>query len=108
MIHIIRIRFPSEIKDNGIRRKEIPEAPERWQEEGKKFFIDCTHPAEGGIMDSSSFESFLKERVKVETGNLGNNVQISREKTKVPGKGRPHLRHCLLQEGLEILDQEVP
>jgi len=38
-----------------------------------KFTVDCTHPVEDGIMDCTSFEKFLKERIKVggKTGNLG-------------------------------------
>ncbi|XP_064194821.1 60S ribosomal protein L22-like 1 [Anguilla rostrata] len=50
-----------------------------------KFTLDLTHPVEDGILDSGSFESFLKERVKVngKTGNLGNIVQIARLKNKI-------------------------
>lgn len=40
---------------------------------------------EDGILDSANFETFLKERVKVngKTGNLGNVVQIARLKNKI-------------------------
>ncbi|XP_055038919.1 ribosomal protein eL22-like [Misgurnus anguillicaudatus] len=50
-----------------------------------KFTLDCTHPVEDGILDSANFETFLKERVKVngKTGNLGNVVQILRQKNKI-------------------------
>ncbi|XP_051543296.1 60S ribosomal protein L22-like 1 [Myxocyprinus asiaticus] len=50
-----------------------------------KFTLDCTHPVEDGILDSSNFETFLKEKVKVngKTGNLGNVVQIMRQKNKI-------------------------
>nr|ACD65172.1 putative 60S ribosomal protein RPL22 [Phoronis muelleri] len=50
-----------------------------------KYSIDCTHPVEDGIMDCASFETFLKERIKVagKTGNLGNDVKVERQKSKV-------------------------
>ncbi|XP_063062706.1 60S ribosomal protein L22-like 1 [Engraulis encrasicolus] len=50
-----------------------------------KYTLDCTHPVEDGILDSANFETFLKERVKVngKTGNLGNVVQIARLKNKI-------------------------
>ncbi|MEE6501432.1 hypothetical protein FKM82_004177 [Ascaphus truei] len=50
-----------------------------------KFTLDLTHPVEDGILDSVSFEQFLKERVKVngKTGNLGNVVHIERLKSKI-------------------------
>ncbi|XP_067290420.1 60S ribosomal protein L22-like 1 [Pseudorasbora parva] len=49
------------------------------------FTLDCTHPVEDGILDSANFETFLKEKVKVngKTGNLGNVVQIVRQKNKI-------------------------
>ncbi|XP_048031131.1 60S ribosomal protein L22-like 1 isoform X2 [Megalobrama amblycephala] len=52
---------------------------------GWKFTLDCTHPVEDGILDSANFETFLKEKVKVngKTGNLGNVVQIVRQKNKI-------------------------
>ncbi|KAL1006581.1 hypothetical protein UPYG_G00074070 [Umbra pygmaea] len=50
-----------------------------------KFSLDLTHPVEDGILDSSNFETFLKERVKVngKTGNLANAVEIARLKNKI-------------------------
>ncbi|XP_056594007.1 60S ribosomal protein L22-like 1 [Triplophysa dalaica] len=50
-----------------------------------KYTVDCTNPAEDGILDSANFETFLKEKVKVngKTGNLGNVVQINRQKNKI-------------------------
>ncbi|XP_030624380.1 ribosomal protein eL22-like [Chanos chanos] len=49
------------------------------------FTLDCTHPVEDGILDPANFETFLKEKVKVngKTGNLGNVVQIVRQKNKI-------------------------
>jgi len=50
-----------------------------------KFTVDCTKPVEDVIMDPASFEKFLRDRIKVhgKAGNLGDNVSVSREKTKV-------------------------
>ncbi|KAK1806491.1 hypothetical protein P4O66_005005, partial [Electrophorus voltai] len=50
-----------------------------------KFTLDCTHPVEDGILDSANFETFLREKVKVngKTGNLGNIIQIARQKNKI-------------------------
>ncbi|RWS23771.1 60S ribosomal protein L22-like protein [Leptotrombidium deliense] len=50
-----------------------------------KFSIDCSRPQEDGILNSSDFEKYLHERIKVngKTGNLGNAVTIERNKAKI-------------------------
>merc|ERR1712179_466712 len=50
-----------------------------------RYVLDCTHPVEDGIMDVSSFEKFLNERIKVagKTNNMGNNITLERSKSKV-------------------------
>lgn len=50
-----------------------------------KYTVDCTHPVEDGIMDPGNFETFLRERIKVngKTNNFGTNVAIERSKSKV-------------------------
>ncbi|KAB0393703.1 hypothetical protein E2I00_018064 [Balaenoptera physalus] len=51
-----------------------------------KFTLDCTHPAEGRIMDAANFEQFLQERIKVngKSGNLGGGVVTNkRSKSKI-------------------------
>ncbi|TUV99130.1 60S ribosomal protein L22-like 1 [Bagarius yarrelli] len=50
-----------------------------------KFILDCTHPVEDGILDSANFETFLREKVKVngKTGNLGQAVLIARQKNRI-------------------------
>ncbi|KAL5014710.1 hypothetical protein ScPMuIL_008980 [Solemya velum] len=50
-----------------------------------RYTLDCTHPVEDGIMDASSFEKFLNERIKVngKTNNFGNNVSVERHKSKI-------------------------
>ncbi|ESO05393.1 hypothetical protein HELRODRAFT_77706, partial [Helobdella robusta] len=50
-----------------------------------KYTLDCTHPVEDGIMDCANFEKFLLEKIKVngKTGNLGSNVTLDKQKSKV-------------------------
>merc|ERR1712010_129649 len=50
-----------------------------------KFTIDCSQPVDDGIMDASSFEKFLLDKIKVggKTGNLGDLISVSRDKAKV-------------------------
>ena len=54
------------------------------QKKAKKaltFTIDCSKPVEDKIMDMATFESFLKERIKVDgkAGVLGDVVSVARE-----------------------------
>merc|ERR1712160_94224 len=50
-----------------------------------KFTIDCQQPTDDTIITPADLEKFLKERIKVngKTGNLGEKVQVSREKAKI-------------------------
>jgi len=51
-----------------------------------KFIIECKHPVEDGIMNAGDFETYLKEKIKVnkKTGNLGNNISLElQHKTQV-------------------------
>merc|ERR1712050_131076 len=50
-----------------------------------KFTVDCQQPADDTIITPADLEKFFKERIKVEgkTGNLGEKVTISREKSKI-------------------------
>jgi large subunit ribosomal protein L22e len=50
-----------------------------------KFTIDSTAPVDDGIMDAASFEKFLHDRIKVngKAGNLGDVVNIKRDKAKI-------------------------
>ncbi|CAJ1356144.1 unnamed protein product [Effrenium voratum] len=50
-----------------------------------KYTIDCEQPASDNIIETKDFEKFLLGRIKVDgkTGNLGDKVSISREKSKV-------------------------
>ncbi|KAK3800422.1 hypothetical protein RRG08_052805 [Elysia crispata] len=51
----------------------------------RHYMIDCTHPVEDGIMDATSFEKYLQERIKVDgkTGNFGNNITLELQKNKI-------------------------
>ncbi|KAM7255039.1 hypothetical protein ACFE04_020280 [Oxalis oulophora] len=55
------------------------------KKKGASFVVDCTKPVDDKIMDIASLEKFLQERIKVggKTGNLGESVTISREKSKI-------------------------
>merc|ERR1712096_152742 len=50
-----------------------------------KFAIDYSVPLEDGLFDGTTFERFLLERIKVDgkTGQLGDKVQLAREKSKI-------------------------
>merc|ERR1712147_293269 len=50
-----------------------------------KFTVDCQQPADDTIITPSDLEKFFKERIKVagKTGNLGEKVTVSREKSKI-------------------------
>ena len=48
-----------------------------------KYIIDYSKPAGDGVFDGAAFEKYLHDRIKVEnkTGQLGDNVKITREGT---------------------------
>ncbi|EJD03856.1 ribosomal protein L22e, partial [Fomitiporia mediterranea MF3/22] len=50
-----------------------------------KFFIDFSKPANDGVFDGSDFDKFLHDKFKVDNkpGNLGENVQISKEGNRI-------------------------
>mmetsp|Transcript_43506 Transcript_43506/g.85411 ORF Transcript_43506/g.85411 Transcript_43506/m.85411 type:complete len:119 (-) Transcript_43506:75-431(-) len=50
-----------------------------------KFVIDCAQPVADKVLDVASFEKYLHDRIKVngKTNNLGDNVTISRDATKL-------------------------
>merc|ERR1712083_944628 len=47
-----------------------------------KYVINCRMPIEDNVIVLSDFESFLTQRIKVDgkTGNLGQNVSVTKEK----------------------------
>lgn len=60
-------------------------APAKGKKKATVFVIDCSKPVEDKIMEIASFEKFLNDKIKVngKTGVLGDDVKISRDKTKV-------------------------
>merc|ERR1712187_81651 len=50
-----------------------------------KYTIDCQQPADDTIITPQDLEKFFKDRIKVDgkTGNLGEKITISREKSKI-------------------------
>merc|ERR1711915_93607 len=50
-----------------------------------KFTVDCQQPADDNIIEPKDLEKFLNNRIKVDgkTGNLGEKVQVSRDKAKI-------------------------
>eukprot|EP00427_Karlodinium_veneficum_P051324 CAMPEP_0169370646 /NCGR_PEP_ID=MMETSP1017-20121227/35465_1 /TAXON_ID=342587 /ORGANISM="Karlodinium micrum, Strain CCMP2283" /LENGTH=113 /DNA_ID=CAMNT_0009469071 /DNA_START=66 /DNA_END=405 /DNA_ORIENTATION=+ len=50
-----------------------------------KFTIDCQQPADDTIIEPARLEKFLKEKIKVDgkTGNLGEKVTVTKEKSKI-------------------------
>nr|ACO10184.1 60S ribosomal protein L22 [Caligus rogercresseyi]ACO11040.1 60S ribosomal protein L22 [Caligus rogercresseyi] len=50
-----------------------------------KFVIDCSHPVEDGIFNCTDFESYLRDRIKVngKLKNFGKEVSLEREKNKI-------------------------
>eukprot|EP00927_Polykrikos_kofoidii_P043049 TRINITY_DN3709_c0_g1_i1.p2 TRINITY_DN3709_c0_g1~~TRINITY_DN3709_c0_g1_i1.p2 ORF type:complete len:124 (-),score=36.05 TRINITY_DN3709_c0_g1_i1:95-466(-) len=50
-----------------------------------KFSVDCQQPADDTILTPGDLEKFFKDRIKVDgqAGNLGDKVQVTREKAKI-------------------------
>merc|ERR1711862_116510 len=50
-----------------------------------KFTVDCQQPPDDTIITVADLEKFFKERIKVagKTGNLGEKVTVSRDKSKI-------------------------
>jgi len=55
------------------------------QKKYQKFAIDYSVPLEDGLFEGAQFERFLLERIKVDgkTGQLGEKVVITKEKSKI-------------------------
>lgn len=55
------------------------------KKKGSTFVIDCSKPVEDKIMDISSLEKYLQERIKVggKPGALGDSITVVRDKTKI-------------------------
>mmetsp|Transcript_120428 Transcript_120428/g.384471 ORF Transcript_120428/g.384471 Transcript_120428/m.384471 type:complete len:124 (-) Transcript_120428:2-373(-) len=65
----------------GIKKK----AAVKGKKQLLKFTIDCQQPADDNIIEPKDLEKFLNSRIKVEgkTGNLGERVVVTRDKSKI-------------------------
>merc|ERR1719238_1767749 len=65
----------------GLKRKTVTKA----KAQRVKFVLDCSAPVDDNILDPAGLEKFFQDRIKVngKTGNLGEAVAISREKSKI-------------------------
>ncbi|PWA25078.1 hypothetical protein CCH79_00019075, partial [Gambusia affinis] len=83
--HIRFFLFPFGLNMAPIKQRRVAAGKKSRKAPSWKFTLDLTHPVEDGILDSANFETFLKERIKVngKTGNLGNIVQVGRMKNKI-------------------------
>ncbi|KAK9890053.1 hypothetical protein WA026_008859 [Henosepilachna vigintioctopunctata] len=52
-------------------KKQIRGKGQKKKKVALKFSIDCTHPVEDSIMDVANFETYLKDKIRI-NGNLGN------------------------------------
>nr|ACY71317.1 ribosomal protein L22 [Chrysomela tremula] len=77
------------IRGKGLKKKKVT----------LKFIIDCTHPSEDSILDVANFESYLKERIKI-NGKTGNFAA---------GKGSQHAVTLGREKGTKVvLNSEIP
>merc|ERR1712087_712952 len=65
----------------GLKKKVAAKA----KKQQLKFTVDCQQPADDNIIEPKDLEKFFNSRIKVEgkTGNLGDKVTVSREKSKI-------------------------
>merc|ERR1712007_85961 len=65
----------------GLKKKVAAKAKKQML----KFTLDCQQPADDNILETKELEKYLQNRIKVDgkTGNLGDKVTISREKSKI-------------------------
>jgi len=65
----------------GLKKKTVQKA----KKVTVKFIVDCQHPVDDNVLDPAGLEKFFTERIKVDgkTGNLGDRVEISRERNKI-------------------------
>merc|ERR1719473_744629 len=70
---------------------KVAKAPTKGKQgKGKKasnlrFVVDCKLPVDDNVLDTGVLEKHFREKIKVngKIGNLGDKIQISRDKTKV-------------------------
>ncbi|CAE8618578.1 unnamed protein product [Polarella glacialis] len=80
---------PINLQTSSLSRMAVKGLKKKVAAKGKKqllkFTVDCQQPADDNIIEAKDFEKFLNGRIKVDgkTGNLGDKVAISREKSKI-------------------------
>merc|ERR1719201_999138 len=65
----------------GLKKKAVVKGKKQML----KFTVDCQQPTDDTIIEPKDLEKFLKERIKVDgkAGNLGDKIQVTREKAKI-------------------------
>ncbi|CAL8470222.1 g9764 [Coccomyxa elongata] len=73
--------------------KKPAAAPLKGKKKPATFVIDCAKPVEDKIMKIGEFEKFLVDKIKVDNkvGVLGDNVVVSKDKTKVTVTSEIHM-----------------
>ena len=87
----IPLKMAKRLKKKPLPPKALAKARGKGKLKGKKkklnlkFYIDCTHPVEDGIMNVGDFEKYLNQRMKINgrTNNLGKEVSIEKAKSKI-------------------------
>jgi len=65
----------------GLKKKQVTKG----KKVTLKFTVDCQQPVEDNVLDPAGLEKFFQDRIKVDgkIGNLGDRVQLTREKNKI-------------------------
>mmetsp|Transcript_61125 Transcript_61125/g.117808 ORF Transcript_61125/g.117808 Transcript_61125/m.117808 type:complete len:124 (-) Transcript_61125:36-407(-) len=65
----------------GLKKKVVVKG----KKQTLKFTIDCQQPSDDNILETKDLEKFLISRIKVDgkTGNLGDTVAVTRDKSKI-------------------------
>merc|ERR1712146_760847 len=68
----------------GLKKK----TGQKTKKQTMKYVVDCAQPVDDNILDPAGLEKFFQDRIKVEgkIGNLGDMVEITREKSKISVK----------------------
>nr|XP_023014614.1 60S ribosomal protein L22-like [Leptinotarsa decemlineata] len=78
-----------QIRGKGLKKKKV----------ALKFVIDCTHPSEDSILDVANFESYLKERIKIN----------GKTQNFAAGKGSQHVVTLGREKGTKVVvNSEIP
>merc|ERR1719343_403775 len=69
----------------GLAKKPAAKGNAKGKKQIVKFTVDCQQPHDDNILEPKDLEKFYQNRIKVDgkTGNLGDKVVISREKSKI-------------------------